>query len=372
MHALVTADTVGGVWMYARELVSGLCRRGVHVTLVSFGEIPTPQQMEWMDDLPDLDFRPTGFHLEWMQDAEQDLALSSEYLASVITEVKPDIVHLNQYCYGALDVDVPKLVVAHSDVVSWWVAVHGEEPRETKWFRWYRDTVTAGLSGANAVVAPSQWMLDAVQSYYTRPENARVIYNGRTPTLFNPHVTKEEHVVSVGRIWDSGKQAALLTKIDPAIPIYIVGSDHHPDTTVAGTKKKRADRRKPTKIQFKGQLTEAQLRQLYSRAAVYAATSRYEPFGLAPVEAALSRCALIANDIPTFHELWGDSAYYFRYNDASSLQAAIERMASDRELRITYANLAYHHARERFTAERMVDEYLGLYQSLVAAEVKAA
>ena len=41
MHVLVTADTVGGVWTYTRELVTGLARRGVRVTLVSFGGAPS-------------------------------------------------------------------------------------------------------------------------------------------------------------------------------------------------------------------------------------------------------------------------------------------------------------------------------------------
>ena len=47
MHVLVTADTVGGVWTYTRELVTGLATRGIHVTLVSFGGIPTrrPKRM---------------------------------------------------------------------------------------------------------------------------------------------------------------------------------------------------------------------------------------------------------------------------------------------------------------------------------------
>ena len=69
MHILLTADTVGGVWTYARELVTGLVRRGMRVTLVSFGDIPTPGQMRWMEGLRNFDFRPTAFRLEWMQDA---------------------------------------------------------------------------------------------------------------------------------------------------------------------------------------------------------------------------------------------------------------------------------------------------------------
>lgn len=368
MHALVTADTIGGVWTYARELVTGLAQRGVRVTLVSFGEIPTHAQAAWLDPLSGVDFRPTAFRLEWMQECEDDLRASAEYLASLACEVKPDLLHLNQYCYGALEVDVPKLVVAHSDVVSWWVAVHGEEPEEDKWLRGYRDTVTAGLSGADAVVAPSAWMLDSLRAHYTTPAQARVIYNGRNPGLFNPHMTKEDLLLSVGRIWDGAKQVALLAGHEHPMPVHIVGSEEHPD---AAFRRQPADSGKK-RVHFRGIQSEAQLRQLYARAAIYAATPRYEPFGLAPLEAALSRCALVANDIPTFHELWGDAAYYFRRNDADGLAQAIELLHADSGLRRSYANRAYERARERFTAERMVDDYLGLYRQLVPAGVMAA
>jgi glycosyltransferase involved in cell wall biosynthesis len=349
--------------------VTGLARRGVRVTLVSLGEIPTTSQCEWMDGLRGLDFRPTAFRLEWMQEAEQDLETSSEYLLSVIREVKPDIVHFNQYCYGALPVDMPRVVVAHSDVVSWWVSVHGEEPRDTKWLRGYRDMVTRGVSRATAVVAPSRWMLDAVAAYYTRPAQGAVVYNGRNPGFFNPHATKEDLVVCVGRLWDSAKQVTLLCQSDPAVPVIIAGSDKHPDEVLRGARPAFPARRR---VQFRGPQSEGQLAQLYSRASMYAATPRYEPFGLAPLEAAFSRCAIVANDIPTFHEIWGETACYFRYNDADDLSRTIQRLQSDRELRLTYANLSYHRARQRYTAERMVDDYMNLYESLVPAGAAVA
>lgn len=370
MHILVTADTVGGVWTYARELVSGLVRRGARVTLVSFGEIPTAAQTEWMDGLRNFDFHSTGFRLEWMQEAPSDVDASMEYLRSVIDEVKPDLLHLNQFCYGALEVAVPKLVVAHSDVVSWWRAVKGTEPPSDGWTLWYRGVVRQGLMGADAVVAPTQWMLDEVVRNYGRAESGKVIYNGRSVTLFNPHVSKEEYALTVGRIWDAGKQAALLTRFEPPMPIYIVGAEQHADETFRGIA--ATDREMLTQVHFKGPQTEGQLRHLYSHASMYVVTSRYEPFGLAPVEAALSRCAIVANDIPSMREIWGQAACYFRENDPISACETIQRLHEDRELRLTYANLAYNRARQWFTADRMVEDYMTLYQSMVGAESIAA
>ena len=112
MHVLVTADSITSSWTYARELVTGLVTRGVRVTLVSFGEIPLPDQTAWMDHLHGLEYRPTAFRLEWMQEAEEDLPESSEFLMRLVKELRPDVLHLNQFCYGNLPVDVPRVVMA--------------------------------------------------------------------------------------------------------------------------------------------------------------------------------------------------------------------------------------------------------------------
>src|SRR5271156_1204772 len=109
---------MSGSWAYARELVTGLVARGVRVTLVTFGEIPLPDQIAWMDRLHGLEFRPTAFRLEWMDEAPRDLPDSSAFLANLVTEVRPDVLHLQQFCYGDLPVDVPRLIMAHGDLIS--------------------------------------------------------------------------------------------------------------------------------------------------------------------------------------------------------------------------------------------------------------
>jgi glycogen synthase len=125
-------------------------------------------------------------------------------------------------------------------------------------------------------------------------------------------------------------------------------------------------------IAIRGAQTEAQMRALYSRASVYAATARYEPLGMPALEAAFSRCAIVANDIPCFREIWGDAALYFRANDGASLAEGIRRLSADREMRRGYAESAFTRARERFTAKRMIDEYLQLYRSLTSSRFAAA
>ena len=112
--------------------------------------------------------------------------------------------------------------------------------------------------------------------------------------------------------------------------------------------------------------------QTLARAGIYAATSQYEPFGLAPVEAALSRCAIVASDIPSFRELWEGAAIFFRNNDPESLSLALESLQRDRGLRLNQGNMAFRHARQHFTADRMVAAYKNLYQNLAPAQVLSA
>lgn len=372
MHVLVTADSITSSWTYARELVTGLVTRGVRVTLVSFGEIPLPEQTSWMDHLHGLDYRPTAFRLEWMQEAEEDLPESSAFLMSLVKELRPDVLHLNQFCYGNLPVDVPRVVMAHGDLLTWTQAVHDRPPQMPRSLNWYRRTVLTGLAAADAVVAPSEWMLERISDCYMYPKRAEVIYPGRNPIFFNPYVSKDDCVLSVGRLIDAGKQVFLLTQQRHPLPVCIVGAEQTVPTPRVPI---RADVKVATEessVAIRGPQTDAQLRALYSRAAIYAATSRYEPLGMATLEAAFSRCAIVANDIPGYREIWGDAALYFRTNDAASLAENIRLLKEDRPMRRAYAELAYTRARERFTTKRMIDQYLQLYRSLKSISSAAA
>lgn len=359
MHVLITSDTVGGVWTYTQELVTGLARAGHHITLVSFGKLPAPHQTAWMQTVPNLDYRPTEYRLEWMEVADRDIEESRRFLEMLVEEVRPDVLHFSQYCYGDLDVDLPRIVVAHSDVVSWWVAVHGSEPDESPWIRKYREHVMNGLRGADVIVAPSQWMLDAIMRHYFRPPNGAVIHNGRTPSLFDPERAKEDFVLTVGRIWDPAKQIQLLLLRPMQSRISIVGWQEEP-----GKEGKESVLRGRENVELLGPKSQLELRELYARAAVYAATSRYEPFGLSPLEGAFSRCALLMNDNPVFHELWGDSAIYFQRDDPDDLAAQLHRLQCDSKLRQEYGTRAYETARAKFTATSMVEQYEEIYESV--------
>jgi glycosyltransferase involved in cell wall biosynthesis len=218
------------------------------------------------------------------------------------------------------------------------------------------------------VVAPSQWMMDALVHHYNVPTRRKIVYNGRSPSLFDAARPKANCALSVGRVWDQGKQTALLLSCRSDVPVRIVGPLEAPANGDSGLSAAAAV---TEMVNVCGPREERELRALYAESGTYIATSCYEPFGLAPLEAALSRCALVANDLPVFHELWGDAALFFRRNNMRALEAVLHLLTEEPELRSEYGHRAYRRARERFDAARMVTAYEHLYHELMQSGARA-
>src|SRR5947209_19468184 len=92
---LMTADTVGGVWTYAMELVRALEHHGIEVALATMGALPNRQQREEVAALGSVELYESSYKLEWMDSPWRDLAAAGEWLVDLQERVQPDVVHLN-------------------------------------------------------------------------------------------------------------------------------------------------------------------------------------------------------------------------------------------------------------------------------------
>jgi glycosyltransferase involved in cell wall biosynthesis len=78
------------------------------------------------------------------------------------------------------------------------------------------------------------------------------------------------------------------------------------------------------------------------------------------------------NDLPVFHELWGDAAAYFRKDDPADLARLSEELSSNHALRDRFANRALLRACQKFAATRMVAEYENAYHQVTSRTEKFA
>ncbi|WP_437672469.1 glycosyltransferase family 4 protein [Sorangium sp. So ce131] len=350
---LMTTDTVGGVFTYSIELARALAERGVQTTLAAMGGPLSPAQREAAGRVRGLALFESDFRLEWMDDPWADVERAGAWLLEIEEQVRPDVVHLNGYAHGALSFRAPKLVVAHSCVLSWWDAVLKQAAPSS--YARYTHEVARGLAAAAAVVAPTRAMMRAVVQHYGAPRRALVIPNAADPAALRP-ARKEDVVLAVGRLWDQAKNIAALGEVAPHLPwpIRVAGSDAHP-----GGGSLRIDT-----LEHLGVLSAAGVAEALSRAAIYALPARYEPFGLSILEAALSGCALVLGDIPSLREVWGDAALFVAPDDTSALRRELKALIDDPARRVQMASRARARAR-LYTPGQMVQRYLELYRELL-------
>ena len=366
MRILMTTDTVGGVWTYTRELVTGLLDADDHasVFLVTLGSTASADQIAWLQATRATYGRRfnteiTTLPLEWQQDNTKAYVYAEPLLRRIAKRFAPDLFHSNQFCFGALPLTCPKIVVAHSDVLGWMSAVRGPgavADAASPWLDTYRELVGAGLAGATAVVSPTHAMLHDLEAGFGPQSRACVLANGRSIPV--PRMDKKLQAVTAGRVWDQAKGLAVLEDLLCSMPVFVAGETAHADGSYDAARLRRRT--------LVGALTEEQTLSLFAESSIYLVTSLYEPFGLSAIEAAQCGCAVIARDIPSQREVWADAATYFQ--DAASLCDALITVSRTPEAMREAQTRAVLRVRERYLRDHMTAAYAGLYRTLLRSE----
>ncbi|HXQ89787.1 MAG TPA: glycosyltransferase family 4 protein [Solirubrobacterales bacterium] len=353
MKVLIATDTVGDAFACTAELSAALEAEGVEVVVATMGPRLRRAQRAMLPGR----VHESGFRLEWMEDSWVDVAAAGRWLQILEEEERPDVVHLCSYAHGALPLAAPKVVVAHSSVLSWWRAVHGSDA-PPEWGH-YREQMAAGLDGADAVVAPTQAMLEELErDHRLRPGVSCVIHHGSPAPAVASDVGKSALVLGAERIWDAAKNLATLDAAAARLAWPV---------TVAG------DLGPTGRVRFAestGSLDPSALAELRRSASIFAAPTAYEPTGRGILAAARERCALVLGYIPSLRELWGDAAIFVQPDDDRALHEVLETLIDDRHLRMQLAERAQRRAAE-LSIQRTARAYRKLYERLVAERAPA-
>jgi glycosyltransferase involved in cell wall biosynthesis len=302
-RVLLSTDAVGGIWQYTIELARALSQRRVEVEIAVLGPEVTTNQRNAVAALHGVRLHETGLPLDWTAETPDALDLASQTVAALAKRLSVDIIQLHTpalvpqaLCHA------PVLAVIHSCVGTWWSAVRGGEIPAN--FIWRMAAVRAGLEAADCVVAPTRAFAEMVRCTYGLPREIDVVHNGRAPTDIAPMDAARRHgVLTAGRLWDEGKGAALLdgaAAMMDAVSVRAAGPVLGPNGAAV-----RLER-----MQVLGSLDERAMAHAMAEARIFASPARYEPFGLAVLEAAQCGLPLVLADIATFRELWDGAAIF--------------------------------------------------------------
>jgi glycogen(starch) synthase len=354
-RVLMTADAVGGVWTYALDLAAGLADHGTATTLAILGPPPAPDQRQAAAGIPGLSLVETGLKLDWTADSPAEILAAGDAIAALASEIGADLVHLNNPALAArARFAQPLVVLCHSCVATWWAAVRGADlPAD---FAWRTALVAAGCRAADALVAPSRAFARATAAAYGIADPI-VVHNGRRRRPASaPAGEGAALVFTAGRLWDEGKNARLLDEAAALLhtPVLAAGP-------IQGPNGAQVDLRH---VQVLGSLPASGIAAHLAARPIFCSPARYEPFGLAVLEAAEAGCALVLADIPTFRELWDGAALFVSPDDAPALAARLRNLLEDAAERARLG-LAARDRAGRYTAHAMVAGTLEVYRSVI-------
>ncbi len=354
-RVLLTADTLGGVWTFVLDLAKFIGERGGETLIATMGRALDPSQRREVRRIPGCTLCQSTYKLEWMPEPWDDVDAASLWLRELEEQWSPDVIHCNTLAHAALGWKAPVVLTVHSCVYSWFQAVKAKRPPRREW-REYRARVAASLRVADRVVAPTDALRTALDAYGPVRETIEVIHNGRPSNRFRRARQKRHHILAAGRLWDEGKNVALLARAVPHLrwPCLLAGECD--ERTPAA--------RSPT-LRLLGRLPTQKMQQHFAEAAVFAHPALYEPFGLAPLEAGLSGCALVLGDIPSLREVWGrDNALFVDPVDLEGLVSALQWLTTDPHRWRQYGERARARALQ-FPADRMCGQYWQIYRELL-------
>ena len=159
---------------------------------------------------------------------------------------------------------------------------------------------------------------------------------------------RARQVFTAGRLWDEGKNLAVLDAAAALLdaPCFAAGPLKGPNGAAIALAHARP----------LGILAPDHVGEWLARSPVFASLARYEPFGLAVLEAAQAGCALVLSDIPTFRELWDGAAVFVPANDPTAAAAALDALLAAPE-RTAELGAAARAASARYTVEAMAERH---------------
>ncbi|MCX7996361.1 MAG: glycosyltransferase family 4 protein [Patescibacteria group bacterium] len=220
---------------------------------------------------------------------------------------------------------------------------------------------------AKAIITPTRSIKNQLQEVYGKGIGKKIfpIYEGINEDLIHATPTQPAHkpekpyLLYVGNFYPHKNVSSLIEafrNIQGDYQLILVGPADYFSREIT---RKIHSLRLESRIRMLHEVSSGELVWLYRNAHLFVHPSLAEGFGLPLVEAAYFGLPIVASDIPVFHELFGDAAFYFNPYRTQEMAQVITQVAGLRP------KVDYRSSITRFSFQRMANEHALLYQRLL-------
>lgn len=259
----------------------------------------------------------------------------------VLRSLKADVVHVPHWNVpvlfnGPLVITIHDLLLRH-EPASARISTRSPFVAAVKRFG-FRATLACALWNAKKILVPTHFVLNDLAAFYPRASQKVIVTGegmGRRHLAATPSVTQppqSKYLLYVGSAYPH-------KGLDLLINAWEELSLRHPDLhlKIAGAEdvfmrrlKDDVRRRNLHHVEFLGYVNDEELSHLYQDAMALVFPSRFEGFGLPPLEAIQHGCPVISSDAAALPEVLGErGAFFFQSGSGTGILRAIETVLQD-------------------------------------------
>ncbi len=297
-------------------------------------------------------------------------------MPGILASLKADVLHVPHwnvpiFTHKNLVVTIHDLLLRH-ETMSARISTHRPLVAMVK-RAGYRLALSVALHHAQKILVPTEFTATDVRTLYPSVAKKIIVtgegmsHHEQFPRLLVDQPPPSKYLLYIGSAYPH-------KGLDLLIDIWGELETTHPDLhlKIAGADdffmqrlKNEVRRRKLTRIDFLGYVKDEELPDLYRDAAAFMYPSRFEGFGLPPLEAIQAGCPVISSDATALPEVLGpEGAFFFQSGSRAGILKAIQKVLEDPAAARRKTAEALPELRRRHDWKQTANKTLDVYHSL--------
>ncbi|HRH32567.1 MAG TPA: glycosyltransferase family 1 protein [bacterium] len=251
----------------------------------------------------------------------------------------------------------------------------------------YRFVINRAIQRSEKVIAVSHYTKDDIISQFNvDPKKIIMIYEGvagledstdkryaaklKSAEILSGYCILEPYLLYVGNAYPHKNLEMLvsvflkLRKKFSDLKLVLVGRDDYFYLRLKEFAQKESSLKDFEAIIFPGYVPDEDLQTLFKHAALYVFPSKYEGFGLPPLEAMSYGCPVVSSNATCLPEIMENAAIYFNPHDEKKIVSVIQEILSDQFLRSELVKKGYEQIK-KYNWENAAHQTVTVYQGVL-------